>query len=137
MRSLQLVFAFIILSCAAMAQDKPAKEPKKNREPLDKIIVDLNHDRWLRIPPGIDLKPWSYGVNANLYFDLPYKASPFSFAWGLGFTSHNVHSNGKVVYKLDANGKIFTTFEPLTKDYITNKISLNYITLPVELRFRT
>ena len=137
MRSLPLLVACIFLSCAAVAQDKPAKEPKKNREPLDKVIVDLNHDRWIRIPPGIDLKPWSYGVNANLYFDLPYRSSPFSFAWGFGFTSHNVHSNGKVVYKLDANGKIFTAIEPLTHDYIKNKLSLNYLTIPVELRLRT
>lgn len=140
MRSLFTLIACALISFTAIAQektDKSPKPPKKNREPLDKLIVDLNHDRWMRIPPGIDLKPWSYGINTNAYFDLPFGASPFSFAWGLGFTSHNVHSNGKVVYRLDASGKVFTAIEPITNDYIKNKLSLNYITLPVELRFRT
>lgn len=136
-----LLLAFCFAAAAQEKQQEPVKEEegekKKKREPMDKIIVDLTHDRWTKAPAGVGIKPYSIGVSGNVYFDLPFGSSPFSFAWGAGFISHNVHSNGAVVYRVDANGKLFTTLNPIQQPYSVNKLSLNYVCVPVELRLRS
>jgi hypothetical protein len=128
---------FIILlavSSRIAAQDTP---PKKNRDPMDKFIVDINYTSWQKEPAGIKIKPYSNGIDITSYFDLPIGASPFAFAWGIGFSSNNVHSNGAIVYTLDNAGNKFTTFQPISTDYKLNKLSLNYITVPLEFRIRS
>lgn len=131
---------FFLTSCGATAQvDSLIREvkdesTKKILDPKDRIIVDFNFDSFTHLPKGIAQKGYSLGGNVFLMWDYPFGYGPLSVAFGAGFSTHDVHTNGKIIYSID--GK-YTSFEPITTKFNTNKLSLNYIEVPVELRIRT
>ena len=132
---------FISLLCQgklALAQSKSQvvddEHPRKIADPKDRIVLDCNYDTYLHLPDGINEKPLSLGLNAYLMWDYPIGYGPFSIAFGLGLSAHNVHTNGRITYSLD--GK-YTSFVPITTPFKTNKLSFNYIEVPLELRIRT
>jgi len=132
----QLFLLFFLASAIyAKAQTSPEEAPpKKIREPKDRIIVDFSYDSFTHLPKGIAQKAYSFGGNIFFMYDYPVGYGPLSLSFGGGFSTHDVHTNGKIVYSID--GK-YTSFEPLTqKKYNTNKLSLNYFEIPLELRFR-
>lgn len=119
----------------AQTVNPPAEETtKKIADPKDHIVVDFSFDSYRNFPNGISQKPYSLGGNAYLMWDYPFGYGPFSFAVGAGFSTHDVHTNGKITYSID--GK-YTSFVPITTKYKTNKFSCNYMEVPIELRIRT
>jgi hypothetical protein len=134
-----IVIGLWMQSCAVLvAQENntiPEEVPvKKISEPKDRIIFDINYDGWLNTPAGIKQKPQSPGVNFYCMYDYPFGYGPFSVAFGLGLSSHNVHSNASFSYSID--GK-YTSLLPFTIPYKLNKLSCNYLEIPLELRLRT
>lgn len=128
---------FLLIGSSSFAQTKDSTEekpPKKIADPKDHIVVDFSFDSYRNWPDGISQKPYSLGGNAYLMWDYPFGYGPFSVAIGAGFSTHDVHTNGQITYTID--GK-YTTFEPITVKYSTNKFSMNYMEVPVELRLRT
>jgi Outer membrane protein beta-barrel domain len=107
---------------------------KKIADPKDHIVVDFSFDSYRRFPDGVKTKPYSLGGNAYLMWDYPFGYGPFSVAFGAGFSTHDVHTNGRLTYNIDGT---YTTFVPITTKYNTNKFSCNYIEIPLELRLRT
>lgn len=104
----------------------------------DRFILDFNNDMWLEYPDSIDPRAYSLGIGSYIMYDYLIGKSPFSFAWGYGFSSHNVHSNGEL--RIDTlEGKKFARLVPFPEnsDYRKNKISATFIEIPIELRFRT
>ncbi len=134
---LPLLFLFLFIGSASFAQIKDSIveiQPKKIANPKDHIVIDFSFDSYRNFPDGISQKPYSLGCNVYLMWDYPFGYGPFSIAIGAGFSSHNVHTNGKIVYSIDGKQ---TSFVPLTTKYKTNKFSCNYIDIPLELRIRT
>ena len=130
-----ILFLFLGSSSFAQTKDTLREKPaKKIADPKDHIVVDFSFDSYRNWPDGISQKPYSLGGNAYLMWDYPFGYGPFSVAIGAGFSTHDVHTNGAITYTID--GK-YTTFEPLTVKYSTNKFSMNYMEIPVELRIRT
>lgn len=128
---------FLFQGTETFAQTKDSiveTPPKKIADPKDHIVVDFSFDSYRNWPDGISQKPYSLGGNVYLMWDYPFGHGPFSFAIGAGFSTHDVHTNGQITYTID--GK-YTTFEPLTVKYNTNKFSMNYMEVPIELRLRT
>ncbi len=128
---------FLFIGSATIAQTKDSldeKQPKKIADPKDHIVVDFSFDSYLNFPKEISQKPYSLGGNAYLMWDYPFGYGPFSIAIGAGFSTHDVHTNGRITYSID--GK-YTTFVPITTKYSTNKFSCNYMEIPIELRLRT
>ena len=112
---------------------KPKLSNWENKQ--DRFVLDINLDNWDKSPKDIDVKSFrSRGVNIMLMDERPFGKGNVAFAWGLGFSSQNVHSNGDYIQDDDADTSGFT---PLNIEYDLNKLSLNYIDLPFELRFRT
>lgn len=132
-----LLFLLLFLPGVEAVGQEPivsAEEPRKIADPKDHIVVDFSYDGYLNLPDGISQKPYSLGGNAFLMWDYPFGYGPFSLAIGAGFSTHDVHTNGQITYSID--GK-YTSFVPITIKYRTNKFSMNYIEVPVELRLRT
>jgi hypothetical protein len=130
-----ILFFFLGGSLFAQTKDSLGEKPaKKIADPKDHIVVDFSFDSYRNWPDGISQKPYSLGGNAYLMWDYPFGYGPFSVAVGAGFSTHDVHTNGQITYTID--GK-YTTFEPITVKYSTNKFSMNYVEVPVELRLRT
>lgn len=111
-----------------------------DKERFDRIALDLKTDHWLETPAGIKTELYSIGVSAFLYKDIPLtKKSNFSIAYGIGLSSDNIHHNGTfVVTTNNVHNTKYTELKPYNglKTSI-NKITLNYIEVPFELRFRT
>lgn len=139
MKKYTLIIAAVCFTLSLHAQAASSDSipfiPKKKSASDEKLIIDINLDNWLNIPDSIKTKTFrSRGMNLYFMKDMPFGASPFSFGIGLGISSHNVHSNAAVTYSGD------TTFlSPVSSSisYDLNKLSINYLDIPLELRFRT
>jgi hypothetical protein len=134
-----ILFFFFAGTAFAQTDSIPKKEqseePKKKiLDPKDRIIVDFSFDGFTHLPERIAQKAYSLGGNVYFMWDYPFGYGPFSVGFGAGFSTHDVHTNGKIIYSLD--GK-YTSFEPIYTKFNTNKLSLNYVEIPVELRIRT
>ncbi|MCW3071091.1 MAG: hypothetical protein JWO44_981 [Bacteroidetes bacterium] len=134
------IIFFLMAVCGVSAQTdslvkKGAEEvQKKILDPKDRIVVDFNFDSFLHLPQGIAQKAYSLGGNVFFMWDYPFGYGPFSLAFGAGLSTHDVHTNGRITYSMDGS---YTSFEPITTKFNTNKLSLNYVEVPLELRMRT
>lgn len=141
LKSFSLVLVFILLksfSANVIAQVvSGAMKPKisnwENKQ--DRFVLDINLDNWDKSPEGVKVKGFrSRGVNIMFLDERPFGKGNVAFAWGLGFSSQNFHTNADYFQDDDADT---SGFSPLNIEYDLNKLSLNYIDVPFELRFRT
>ncbi|MFZ6051979.1 porin family protein [Halocola ammonii] len=140
MKKINLLLIVITLATTAMAQ--PAGEPTKfipEKDEVDKdnFTIDLYTSHWLEGPEELKMRGYSLGFNFAFMKEYAFtEKSPFRFAWGVGFASHNVHNNGRFVHNEEDDFTEFQTF-PASEEVEKNKLSMNYIEVPIELRFRT
>ncbi|MCB9188439.1 MAG: PorT family protein [Flavobacteriales bacterium] len=108
-------------------------------EKMDHVVIDLNHDRFQALPIGITQSYFSLGVDAYMFHDHPMnKKGTLAWALGVGYSGMNVHHNGQFIYQVE--GENVTTHLLPYPDGLNvkkNKISLNYVEIPFELRIRT
>ncbi len=102
--------------------------------PADRFIVTPFIDVWQDVPEGMDLKTLQRGINISALQDMPLGRTNFSVATGLGFTGHNLYSDHRYLYN-PAHDRF--DFHPIAPDYDKNKISLNYLNVPVQIRYRS
>ena len=139
------VFILLLALLSSSVSYSQKKEPSEfsvyayKPTPQDRLIFEVSHTGWLGMPKGLMAKPTAGGMNVQLFFDIPMNKSRFSFAWGLGLSSHNIHGKINLIYKTDSiNGNtIFTSIDERKEPYRTNRIAFKIIEVPVELRFRT
>lgn len=143
-----LCFIFL-LSLVTYAQEKQKddlKDPDMDDydrkqykgEPSDRIILEVNHTGWLNPPKGINMSWKSVGFNVAVMFDKAIGRSNFSIGYGIGFFSHNFHSNGDFVYRYDSLKKYTVTeVVPKTNNYTINRFAQKIVEVPLEIRFRT
>lgn len=125
------------------------EKPKKKRKPPKKemILINLNFDSWLGHPSTVSPK-WfsSRGVDVAVLYDYVIAKSLFSIAAGVGFNSHNIHMEAfPVAYQVTGTKEpssiySYTHLDPnffQGQKISVNKISTNFIDIPVEVRFRS
>jgi hypothetical protein len=123
-----------LFSVAQTTEKKPMKVPKFAAK-QDKLILNLNWDNWLKLPDDVKTKGFrSRGFSFLLMNEKILGQGHSAVAFGLGFSSQNVHSNAVPVLNADSSK---TLLAPITTDYDLNKLSVNYIDAAFELRFRT
>ena len=150
-------FLFILLaitSVSLMAQDSTTATQKSSRTireerrfrwaqiekvklPKDRIAVDFLGTNWVHnIGNGFKTKWYSRGISVYYYYDLRIKKSRVSFAPGIGFSSSNIYHRSEM-----NDDSLGTHFDPMDATKLSNikrnKLSLNYIDIPLELRIRT
>lgn len=136
-----ILLAALAITSYTFAQDTPPEsEPEKKSPAKDRLLIGMSLDNWLNAPANIKTKVFSPGFNAAAMYDMPFGKSTFSFAAGVGFSSFNAHSNARLFYVLDTTGTVVETNLlqiPDSVEYKKNKLSLNFVEIPVELRFRS
>lgn len=141
--SLTVLFLFSVMS--SIAQDTiPPQAPKSKKRKMPKkemLLVNLNFDSWVGNPSYVSPQ-WgaSRGVDVALLYDYVLGKSNFSIAGGLGFNSHNVHSGGFPIVYNTIDGETYTKLDTSFfsgQDIGVNKISTNFIDIPLEVRFRS
>lgn len=129
-----LIFAVILISFSnAQEGENQTKINKRG----DMLIVDFYHNFWLNVPDSVDSRAFSQGVNVAVTYNFPILSKGFSLAVGLGVKSHNFYSNS--ILKTDSATGV-SYFSPSArngKDYVVNKLSTTYITIPLEIRYKS
>jgi hypothetical protein len=133
-----LLLVFVFISIASFAQDaKPKMKIPKFASKQDKLILNLNWDNWLNTPAGVTTKAFrSRGFSFLFMNEKIYGEGNVALAWGLGFSSQNVHSNAFPTFNADISKTYLVPF-PSTVEYDLNKLSCNFIDAALEFRYRT
>lgn len=127
------------VSDETVADTKPKEKRKLPRREM--VLVNLNFDGWIGAPSTVNSK-WfsSRGVDVALLYDYVIAKSVFSIAAGVGFNSHNIHTEGFPIEYALTTGETYTKLDPSffdEKKINVNKISTNFIDIPFEVRFRS
>jgi len=121
------------------AQQKDKVEPETYEiRKSDRLFIEPVLNNWVDVPKDIEVRTYSLGFDASYLWDIRFGTSNFSFAPGIGFSSHNVHHNGSFE-EIDSTNGGYTDLKPFPSGYSykKNKLSMNYLEVPLELRFRT
>ncbi len=125
----------ILFAIICMATDANAFVPER-MHPTDRFMITVFSDIWQDVPETIDLRTIQRGVSISALQDMPLGRTNLSVAAGLAFSSHNLYSDNRYIFSLNLNQFRFVPIEP-DHDYDKNKLSMNYLEVPVQLRFRT
>jgi hypothetical protein len=135
------IFFLLLFAGSTFAVDSTHVEKKKyfkrHKRLLseDGIAFDLVSNLWLTTPTGIAQKPWqSIGYNISIYKDWPLGHSSFTIAAGIGYSVENIQNNGQFLYTAN-NTQTF--LYPMQVQFKSNRLSLEWFEIPVELRLRT
>ncbi len=135
------IFFLLVFACPAFATDsthvhkKTYFKRKKRLLSEDGIAFDLVSNLWLTTPSGIVLKPeQSIGYNISIYKDWPLGHSSFTIAAGIGYSVEHIQNNGQFLY---TNNNTQTFLYPKQEHFLSNRLSLEWFEIPVELRLRT
>lgn len=137
MKKVLVITVLLINVVMLYSQDKKDKDDmfsNKINKRGDMLIIDLFDDIWMNVPDSVDNRIINQGVSVSVTYNFPLGHSPFSLAAGLGIKAHNFYSNS--ILKTDSVMSYFTAI-PGNKDYKINKVSVTYIQLPVEVRFKS
>lgn len=101
-------------------------------------MVEFINGGWLDAPDSVAIRGYNLGLAAYVMRDFAFGEGPFSIAVGYGFSSHNIHSDSEFVNDT-INGSVHSVLRPLHagSDVEKNKISCNYLEVPIELRLVT
>ncbi|HEY0262469.1 MAG TPA: porin family protein [Chitinophagales bacterium] len=139
----------LVISLAAFAQKKDTtfisgpfiKDPTSKqyskrfmKQSKDRLVLDLNATNWIQNDPSLKTKAYSRGFNFYFMWDFQIKHSFFSIAPGLGVSQTNVYTRSTLV---DTGG--MAKFTPIAdpSNIKTNKLTVTYLEIPLEFRFRT
>lgn len=134
----KILFLFLtltsLISFAQTTEKKPMQIPRFATK-QDRLLLNLNWDNWLNASEATEVKGFrSRGFSFLFMNENVFGEGNTAVAFGLGFSSQNVHSNVYPTYNAD---KSKTFFSPLTGDYDLNKLSVNFIDAAFEFRYRT
>ncbi len=135
MKKALLILLFSVLTWSLLqAQNKKTVAVGTNK---DRVLFSFNNAFWQNLDAGVKQRTVSQGFSTAIMVDIPTsEKSPVSFGLGLGFASHNLHSNAITQMSLP-NRVTEMIIIPDGIKYRINKLSFNYLNIPLELRFRT
>jgi hypothetical protein len=131
---------FLLFTLQLSAQEKIFRSVAMSDEQL---LISLFTDYWEGTPEDVDQRLVNPGLSVYLLYDRPLGLSNFSIAFGLGWVQHNFHSNAYPVRDvLLGGGSTYFYLVPgrvglKTIEYTRNKVSLGYLSLPLEFRYRS
>lgn len=137
MKKILLIHVAVIFSFTSFAQEKSNNPIPKIISKQDKLLLNLNWDNWLKTSTGLDVKGFrSRGFSFLFMNEKPFGEGNCAIAWGLGFSSQNVHSNSFPTYNEDGSKTFFSPISSTT-DYELNKLSCNFVDAAFEFRLRS
>ncbi|MEI7983670.1 MAG: outer membrane beta-barrel protein, partial [Bacteroidota bacterium] len=128
-------FTFILAALFLLAphflQAQVVKESTKKRI---SIGFGLFSDIWMNTPAGMKTRTINQGVNVFATYNVPFGKSNFGFAIGLGISVHNLYWN---YYFKGSNDSLQFVKVPDAIGYKRSKLTMPYIEIPIEFRFKT
>lgn len=128
--------AFLTILLAAFLFTIPVYSQVVTEKTKKKISigVGLSTDIMINVPAGI--KTWAINRGANVFgtYNIPFGKSDYSFAIGLGLSSHNIFGDFIVNSTPDSTTLLKI---PDSINYKRSKINLTYAEIPIEFRFKS
>jgi hypothetical protein len=126
------LLATISFVSAQDSDDKPKIHKPSSKQ--ERILVNFMLDSWMKTPLGIATN-WIKSRSFEFYFmaDKAFANEHLGIAYGIGISSTNVNSNAR--FDQINNNTILNPID--STQYNMNKLSTNYIEIPLEFRFRT
>ncbi|MCK9203400.1 MAG: PorT family protein [Bacteroidales bacterium] len=121
---------FLLLT-PQITQAQVVKEATKKRI---SIGFGIFSDIWMNTPDGMKTRTINQGVNVFATYNVPFGKSNFGFAIGLGISVHNLYWN--YMFKGNYDTLQFVKV-PDSISYKRSKLTLPYLELPIEFRFKT
>lgn len=128
MKNLILLFTTVIISATAFSQVVDYDQRQKFG-----LGVAVFNDFWMDPPDDMDTRLINQGANVFGMYNYQLGESIVYLSAGLGLGMHNLYSNNQIEdIKADT-----IRFINIDEDYKKSKVSLTYVDLPVEFRFKT
>ena len=135
--------ALLIFGANVQAQDvinetdyEYPEEVKTKMEPRDRFMFNITFDNLFHKEDNGFKTMWhSRGIGMYYMYDIPIKKSRVSIAPGIGFSHVSYYHNSSMVE--DSSGTYFNPIEDFrdNDDVKKHKLGVNYLDIPVELRF--
>ncbi len=99
------------------------------------IAFGMFTDIWLKVPAEMKTRAINQGVNVFATYNIPFGKSNFGFSVGLGIRIQNLYWN----YMYQGNSPDSFQFVKIsdTLGYKRSKLTMPYLELPIEFRFKT
>lgn len=139
-----MFLVLMILGFVSMnyAQEEVAEEEetlefvKQKQDPRDRFMINVTFDNvFHKESNGFKTNVASRGVGLYYMYDIPIKESRISIAPGIGFSHASYYHNSFMTE--DSSGTSFTPIPDYknSDDFKKHKLAVNYLEIPVELRF--
>ncbi len=129
----QLVFFLILFSINLIAQEKPNFSAVDSLYREDQFYLGVFYNDLQNLPNGISQGRFTPSFSAGFLRDMPInKKRNFAIAIGLGYSINNYNHN---MLSKPVSG-VFK-YSAINKRVEKNKLTLHYIDLPLEIRWRT
>lgn len=134
---LTIFFSVIGFSQEIQSESAAVKQDSLFRE--DQFYISLAYDNLQNKPQGLSQGKFSPSLSFGFLRDMPFnKSRTWAIATGFGY-SLNVYNSNLLTFTDDfGNGTVRTyTILNSSDNYNKNKLSLHYLDIPFELRWRT
>jgi len=133
MKKIQIVItAVLVLAFSGAAFSQMLSESAKRKVTVG---ADVYTDIWMNVPSDVSTRTINQGANVFLMYNLQLAESNSAFAFGLGFSNHNMYGD----FTIDnvKSDSITLTPIPSTVSYRKSKMSFTSLDLPLELKLKT
>lgn len=100
------------------------------------IGLDIFTDIWQEAPDNVDMNTINRGLSVFGMYNYQFGQSNFSFAIGLGVTSHNMYHDANINTDPVNDSTFFTPIAD-SISFSKSKLNLTYIDVPFEFRLKT
>jgi hypothetical protein len=132
---------------AEIENENPFAVTTSSNDARDRLVLEVNWNTLLNTPDSFGIQNKGRGFNCYFYFDIPIGGDNVSFAPGIGLGTSNYFHESFLTVETDTNasgelglpafGDSYADPFGANLDYKKNKLSLTYVEIPLELRFKT
>lgn len=134
---------FLLFSLSLFGQEEIGDLPI-DVKPSDRVVISVFSDVWSDLPEGVETSVINRGLSIDLLQDFPVGNFGLSVAAGLGYSGRNIYtpeSRFRLPDMADITDESdeYFDFIPVNENLEVDKskLSLNYIQVPLELRWRS
>lgn len=100
------------------------------------VGLDVFTDMWVNAPSNVDIRTIHPAANGYITYNLGVgESKKLTFGIGLGIGNHNMYSNNGIIENTTADTIKYTTVAS-DLNMKRSKLSLTYLEIPLELRFK-
>ncbi|HEY9114592.1 MAG TPA: outer membrane beta-barrel protein [Bacteroidales bacterium] len=126
-----LITAVLIVAFSGNAFSQMLSESAKRKVTVG---ADVYTDIWMNVPSGVDTRTINQGANVFLMYNLQLAESNSTFAFGLGFSNHNMYGDFTIP-DVKADSIVIEPI-PSSVSYKKSKMAYTSIDLPLELKLK-